>query len=224
MAILLSLESSTAVCSAALHENGILLANREIHTPQAAASHLTVLIEELFMTSGIRKTDLAAVAVSGGPGSYTGLRIGTATAKGICYGLDRPLIALDSLHILASSLTTQGDGHLLCPMIDARRMEVYCCLLTQTLDIVEETQAKIIDGESFIDRLRSQRIIFHGNGAGKCREVIQHPNAIFVDDAYPNASAMGMLAFRKFESGEFADVRTYEPAYLKEFVAKTKKQ
>ncbi len=223
MAILLSLESSTSVCSAALHENGALLVNREIHTPQAAASHLTLLIDELFAAGGIKKTDVSAVAVSAGPGSYTGLRIGTATAKGICYALRRPLVALDSLHILASSLPIHNDGRLLCPMIDARRMEVYCSLLTESLDVVEPTQAKIIDEKSFINYFPKEIIVFHGNGAGKCRMAIQHPNAVFIDNAYPNAASMGTLAFRKFESGDFADIRTFEPAYLKEFVAKTKK-
>lgn len=223
MAILLSLESSTSVCSAALHENGALLVTREVHTPQAAASLLTLLIDDLFTSSGIRKSDIAGVAVSGGPGSYTGLRIGASTAKGICYALDRPLIALDSLHVLASSVPAHNDGRLLCPMIDARRMEVYCCLITESLEIIEETQAKIIDEKSFADRLADQHITFLGNGAGKCKEVVHHLHAVFIDTAYPNASSMGILAFRKFESGDFANVRTYEPAYLKEFVAKTKK-
>ncbi len=223
MTLLLSLESSTTVCSAALHEDGELLLAREVHTPQAAASQLTLLIDELFATTGIKRRDLVAVAVSAGPGSYTGLRIGTATAKGICYGLDRPMIALDSLHVLASSLPVQPDNRLLCPMIDARRMEVYCCLVTPSLNVVEPTQAKIIDDTSFVDRLSNQIIVFHGNGAAKCREIIRHPNALFIDDSYPNAAAMGTLAFRKFEAREFVDLRTFEPAYLKEFVAKTKK-
>ena len=223
MAIVLSLETSTTVTSAALHENGKLLVGRELHLKQAAASQLTILIDQLFTSSGIGRTQLDAVAVSGGPGSYTGLRIGTATAKGICYSLDRPLIALDSLHVLASSIPLQHDGRLLCPMIDARRMEVYCCLLSESLDIIEESHPKVIDENSFVDRLRTQHISFFGNGSAKIQTVIRHPQAIFVDDAYPNAEAMGTLAFSKFESGQFADVRAFEPAYLKEFVAKTKK-
>jgi tRNA threonylcarbamoyladenosine biosynthesis protein TsaB len=223
MAIVLSLETSTTVTSAALHENGQLLVSRELHLKQAAASQLTVLIDQLFSASGMGRTQLDAVAVSGGPGSYTGLRIGTATAKGICYALDRPLIAIDSLHVLASSIPKEHNGRLLCPMIDARRMEVYCCLLSESLDIMEESHPKVIDENSFLDHLQNHHISFFGNGSAKCKTMISHPHALFVDDAYPNAEAMGILAFRKFMSGQFADVRAFEPAYLKEFVAKTKK-
>jgi tRNA threonylcarbamoyladenosine biosynthesis protein TsaB len=223
MAILLSLESSTTVCSAALHENDTLLVTREVHTPQAAASQLTPLIDALFTESGILKSQLRAVAVSGGPGSYTGLRIATATAKGICYALGIPLITLDSLHVLASSIEPVGNGSLMCPMIDARRMEVYCCLLTGSFEEVEPTRPLVIDEHSFAGQLEKHSIVFFGNGATKCEEVIRHPHAMFIKKAYPRASAMGKMAFRKFESGDFADVRTYEPAYLKEFVAKTKK-
>ena len=223
MAVILSLETSTSVCSAAIHDQGELIAVRELHQPQSAASQLTVLVEDLFVNIGLRKSDIAAVAVSGGPGSYTGLRIGTATAKGICYALDRPLIALDSLHVLASSASRTGDGRLLCPMIDARRMEVYCCLLTEEMDIIEETKPYVVEAASFSEALEGQKIAFLGNGSSKCRDIIQHPNAIFLENIFPAASAMGKLAFRKFEQQEFSDVRTFEPAYLKEFVAKTKK-
>lgn len=223
MAILLSLESSTSVCSVALHDHETLIDTREIHEPQVAASQLTPLIDDLVKASGITKSQLQAVAVSGGPGSYTGLRIAASTAKGICYALGIPLIALDSLHVLASSMASTGDGRLLCPMIDARRMEVYCCVLTETLDVVESTRPLVIDEQSFGPLLQTRHMVFFGNGATKCHGVIQHAHALFVDAIYPRASAMGKLAFRKFESGDFADVRTYEPAYLKEFVAKTKK-
>jgi len=223
MAIVLSLESSTTVCSAALHDHGTLLVNREVHTPQAAASQLTPIIDDLFKSSGIKKNSLMAVAVSGGPGSYTGLRIGAATAKGICYALNIPLIALDSLHVLASSVPLAGDGRLLCPMIDARRMEVYCCLLTEELEEVEPTRPVVVDPSSFTDHLEAKQIAFFGSGASKCRETIQHSNATFIENVVPLASAMGKLAFRKFDAGDFSDLRTFEPAYLKEFVAKTKK-
>jgi len=223
MALILSLESSTSVCSAAIHDQGELVAMREVHQPQSAAAQLTVLVEDLFANIGLRKSDIAAVAVSGGPGSYTGLRIGTATAKGICYALDRPLIALDSLHVLASSVPRIGDGRMLCPMIDARRMEVYCCLLTEELDIIEDTKPYVVEATSFSGSLKVQKIAFLGNGSSKCRDVIKHPNAIFLENIFPAASAMGKLAFRKFDQQEFSDVRTFEPAYLKEFVAKTKK-
>jgi tRNA threonylcarbamoyladenosine biosynthesis protein TsaB len=223
MAILLSLESSTTVCSAALHDNDTLLVTREVHTPQAAASQLTPLIDALFTESDIPKSQIRAVAVSGGPGSYTGLRIATATAKGICYALGIPLIALDSLHVLASSVEPVGDGRLMCPMIDARRMEVYCCLLTESFEEVEPTRPLVIDEQSFSNQLKKHSIVFFGNGAAKCEPVIRHPHAIFIEKVYPRAAAMGKLAFDKFKDGDFADLRIFEPAYLKEFVAKTKK-
>jgi tRNA threonylcarbamoyladenosine biosynthesis protein TsaB len=223
MAILLSIETSTQVCSAALHEHGELVISREIKTPQAAASQLTPLIDSLIKDSGIGKNQLAAVAVSGGPGSYTGLRIGSSTAKGICYALDIPLVALDSLHVLASSAGASITDGLICPMIDARRMEVYMCLLSPALDIIEPTRPLVVDENSFAVVLSQTPITFLGNGADKCEGTIRHPNARFFKDQYPHAAGMGRLAFRNFESGLFEDVRLFEPAYLKEFVAKTKK-
>lgn len=223
MALLLSIETSTQVCSAALHERGELVIEREIHTPQAAASQLTPLINSLLEESGCARSQLAAVAVSGGPGSYTGLRIGSSTAKGICYALDIPLIALDSLHVLAASSIPPVDQGLVCPMIDARRMEVYTCLLTPSLEPIEPTQPMVIDENSFAQILERTPLTFLGNGADKCVGIIRHRNARFQPGQYPRASGMGRMAFRNFESGLFEDVRYFEPAYLKEFVAKTKK-
>ncbi|MBL7847728.1 MAG: tRNA (adenosine(37)-N6)-threonylcarbamoyltransferase complex dimerization subunit type 1 TsaB [Cyclobacteriaceae bacterium] len=223
MSLVLSLESSTSVCSVALHEDGELIIEREVHEPQAAAALLTPMIEGLFQSTGLLRNQLSAVAVSSGPGSYTGLRIGVSTAKGICFALDLPLITLDSLHVLASAVSPKGDGRWLCPMIDARRMEVYTCLLTETLEVVEATRPVIVDEQSFGTILESHRIDFFGNGATKCEAVIRHPNATFMSGLYPRAASMGLLAFRKLGAGEFADVRNFEPAYLKEFAIKTKK-
>ena len=223
MALLLSIETSTQVCSAALHEQGELVISRETHTPQETASQLVPMIDSLFAESGISKNHLAAVAVSGGPGSYTGLRIGAATAKGICYSLDIPLVAIDSLHVLASSAEPAIEKGLICPMIDARRMEVYTCLLRPTGEVVEPTRPLVVDESSFATFLPEHTITFLGDGAEKCMEVIRHANARFLPGQVPRAAAMGKLAFRNFESGMFEDVRLFEPAYLKEFVAKTKK-
>lgn len=223
MPILLSLDSSTSVCSAALHERGELIADLELHTPQVAAAQLAPLVEQLFRSTGLSKSQLHGVALSAGPGSYTGLRISAATAKGICYGLQIPLIALDSLMVLSSSLVNHGDGRWLCPMIDARRMEVYTSLLTEALEVIRPPYPLVVDETSFVEVLNQHRVDFFGDGAAKCRSVIRHANAHFVDGVYPRAADMGRLAFRKFECGEFADARTWEPAYLKEFAAKTKK-
>jgi len=223
MALILSIETATTVCSVALHDRGELLADREEHTPQSAASLLTPMIQGLFTDTGLKTNQLHAVALSAGPGSYTGLRIGVATAKGMCYALDIPLITLDSLHVLAEGMNPKHEGVLLCPMIDARRMEVYTTLLSPTLEVIEPTRPLVVDERSFADVLDPGAVLFMGNGADKCRDVIRHPHAHFQPGLYPRARAMGKLAFRKFESGSFADVRSFEPAYLKEFVAKTKK-
>lgn len=222
MALILSIETSTSVCSVALHEQGELLLDREEHEPQSAAAKLTPMIDWLFHETGMNKSRLRGVAVSAGPGSYTGLRIGVATAKGICFALDIPLITLDSLHVLSQGMITKPASGFLCPMIDARRMEVYTCLLTAAQHVVEPTRSMVVDENSFSSALEHEQVLFFGNGADKCREIIRHPNARFEQGMYPRAAFMGEQAFRRFESAAFADVRLFEPAYLKEFVAKTK--
>lgn len=222
MAVILSIETSTSVCSAALHEDGNLLAVKELSTPQSAAAQLAIQIEELFATTNRPKKQLDAVAVSSGPGSYTGLRIGVATAKGICCGLRIPLIAIDSLFVLASHISDPYVYDLLCPMIDARRMEVYCSLLDNSLATIENTHARIIDSTSFSDHLALHSILFFGDGASKCRDHIRHQRATFLEDVYPTAESMGKLGFQKFRLEQFENLRLFEPNYLKNFVAKTK--
>lgn len=222
MAVILSIETSTSVCSAALHVDGNLLAVRELHTPQSASAQLAIQIENLFSTANLSKKKLNAVAVSSGPGSYTGLRIGVATAKGICFGLRIPLLAIDSLLVLASRIADPSAYDLLCPMIDARRMEVYYSLLDKSLAIIEDTQAKLIDSTSFSDHLALHSILFFGDGAAKCRDHIRHPKAVFLEDVYPTAECMGKFALQKFQLNKFENIRLFEPNYLKNFVAKTK--
>lgn len=221
MAVILSIETSTSVCSAALHENGKLVACKEVHIPHSTAARLAVQIQELFDETKIERNQLAAVAVSAGPGSYTGLRIGVSTAKGICYGLSIPLIAIDSLWVLASHITNPA-ADLLCPMIDARRMEVYCCLLDTSLQPIEGTHARVVDEKSFNDKLSDRTILFFGDGAMKCRETIKHPNAFFMENIYNTASDMGPLAYKFLLSQQFQNLELFEPNYLKDFVAKTK--
>ena len=222
MGLILSIETSTSICSAALHENGNLLAVQELFTTQSAASQLAVQIEDLFSNIKISKQKLRAVAVASGPGSYTGLRIGVATAKGICFGLNVPLISIDSLLVLASHESVPSRTELLCPMIDARRMEVYCSLLDVSLNVIEQTQAKIIDSTSFMDHLALHSILFFGNGAAKCRDTLKHSNAVFSENIYSTAASMGKLAFQKFQDQQFENLELLEPNYLKDFVAKTK--
>ncbi|HEX8039495.1 MAG TPA: tRNA (adenosine(37)-N6)-threonylcarbamoyltransferase complex dimerization subunit type 1 TsaB [Chryseosolibacter sp.] len=221
MSVILSLETSTDVCSVALHDNQTLLFHSEIHEPQAHAARLAVMIGEASRRAGVAMKSIDAVAVTSGPGSYTGLRIGTSTAKGLCYALDIPLIAVGSLELLAF----QGSSHnkdraLLCPMIDARRMEVYCLVADDQLSVIEPVAAKVIDGNSFQELLATRQVLFFGNGADKCREVLSHPSAAFLQGVYPSAAALGVMAARKFEGESFEDLVSFKPFYLKEFVAK----
>ena len=234
MALILSLETSTTVCSAALHHDGNLLGSKELLTPQSASSQLAPIIDQLLKDSKISSKEINAVAVASGPGSYTGLRIGVATAKGLCFALQIPLIAINTLELMAYQVVNsstspsplergQGGEVLLCPMLDARRMEVYCLLTDLNLNIIEQTQAKIIDQESFKEWLDRRTIFFFGNGADKCKDIIKHINAIFIQDINPSASQLGEMAFQKFIRNEVEDLSSFEPHYLKEFMIKKPK-
>lgn len=221
MSLILSLETSGKVCSVAIHDDAKLLATSELHIEQSHASKLAVLIDEVRKLSGIEFNQLKAVAVSSGPGSYTGLRIGTSTAKGLCLSLDIPLIAVGSLDLLSFQMKDYNyRGALLCPMIDARRMEVYCMVTDASLNPIQPVEAKIVDELSFNNYLDKSATLFFGDGSEKCKSVICHPNAFFIDGVYPRASYLGMLAFEKFRKSEFEDLVNVEPHYLKEFMMK----
>jgi tRNA threonylcarbamoyladenosine biosynthesis protein TsaB len=225
MVCILSLETSTRVCSVALHADGTLISSSEIHVEQIHGAKLAVLIDQLFHAAGVSPQQLSAIAISSGPGSYTGLRIGTSTAKGLCYALKIPLIEVGTLELLASQVKGINISMaLLCPMIDARRQEVYCALMDANMQPLMEVHAKVIDRLSFLETLSTNRIIFFGNGSSKCRNLIEHQNAIFIDDIYPKASAMGTMAFERLERGLVADLSTFEPFYLKDFAAKKSKR
>lgn len=228
MVLLVSLETSTQACSVALHRDGILLTSREIQTPRSAASQLTVLIHEVICEANLKMVDLQGIVVASGPGSYTGLRIGVATAKGLCYALNIPLISVNTLQLMAYqgkdylkanlSQTEQENEILLCPMIDARRMEVYCLIQDFNLNEVEPTQAKIIDEESFANYLQDRVIYFLGEGAEKCRPIIKNVKARFLLDIIPRAARLGELGYLKWKQSEFEDVVSFEPFYLKDFL------
>lgn len=223
MSYILSIETSTTVCSTALHNEGKLIAFEITHTPNSAAGQLAVMIERVLSKSN---GQLQAVAVSSGPGSYTGLRIGVATAKGICYALSIPLIAVNSLELMASQVNVEhrtSNVELLCPMIDARRMEVYTMLFDSKLEVVSPVEAKVIDPTSFADQLQDNEILFFGNGAMKCKEVITHLNARFIENIFPSAEWMGGIALTSFNKQKFEDIADFEPAYLKDFIAKKPK-
>lgn len=225
MALILSVETSTSVCSAALHDNGTLIADRENHVPQSAASQLAVLVRDVLQESGKQPAALDAIAVSAGPGSYTGLRIGVATAKGMCYALNIPLIAVNALEQMAHAVREKKAPAQawLCPMLDARRMEVYTMMFDNEMNQVQPVQAKVIDANSFDDTLNKHKLAFFGNGSDKCREVIVDENAVFISGVYPSAAGMGRLAAQRYEQKLFEDTADYEPLYLKDFIVKKPK-
>lgn len=220
MCTLLAIETSTPVCSCVLSCDGKILINKENYEGRSHASLVGLFVHEIM--EHVRKQDilLDAIAISSGPGSYTGLRIGVSEAKGLSYGLGIPMIAIPTARIMASMMREKVDEEmLLCPMIDARRMEVYATFFDRSLHVVRETSADIVDGNSYKALLEKQRILFFGNGAEKCRSVITHSNALFVDDVHPLASGMVPLAEEAFAEKTFVDVAYFEPFYLKEFVA-----
>lgn len=225
--MILSIDTSTTVCSVALHNlEGTLVSFYELHVEHSHSSYLNKMIENLLENTGLTFKDLKAVAISEGPGSYTGLRIGTASAKGFCYTLDIPLIAVSTLQSMAKEVSQYNTSSaLLCPMIDARRMEVYTALYNQQLETVEAIHPKVIDETSFKDTLENQQVIFFGNGMDKCKETLQTTNSFFVAEIVPSAKHVGTLAIEKFKKEDFADVAYFEPFYLKEFrMNKSKKK
>lgn len=228
MATILNIETSTEVCSVALSKNGNLLFEKESRDGLRHSELLTVFIEQLFNENNIDFNSLDAIAVCKGPGSYTGLRIGISVAKGLCYALEKPLISVGTLDSLANftskNIALFGDFEkennvLICPMIDARRMEVYTALYNKTGDIIQPVSAEIIDENSFTDFLKQNKILFFGNGAEKCKAQLTHPNAVFKGPSMTSARFMQILAEEKHNKKEFEDIAYFEPFYLKNFVA-----
>jgi tRNA threonylcarbamoyladenosine biosynthesis protein TsaB len=229
MAFILNIETATALCSVALSVDGNVIALRETLEEKSHASMLTVFVEELLKEKNLSISDLDAVAVGKGPGSYTGLRIGVSAAKGLCYGANIGLIAVNTLTVLfQSALLSLKDNFkkdaLFCPMIDARRMEVFTCLYNSAAIEMEPVSAKIIDGDSFRIWLDQNEIYFFGSGMEKCRTVLNHQNAHFIDDIYPHAKALARLAEIKHAKKEFEDIAYFEPFYLKDFIATVPKK
>ncbi len=227
MALILNIETSTEVCSVALSENGVILFSKESSEGMNHAEMLTVFIQNLFAENQLSLKSIDAVAVSKGPGSYTGLRIGVSVAKGLCYALDIPLISINSLDILGKYAaqnpdkfsTSETDKMLFCPMIDARRMEVFTALYNEKAEQVKPVTAEIIDEKFLEDLLSVHKIMFFGNGAQKCKHKLTHPNAIFNGPEKTSAQFMQNLSRIKYDRNEFEDVAYFEPFYLKNFVA-----
>ena len=214
---ILCIDTSLEVCSAAIGDFSVEERGQNIHS-----SRLNLVIEELMQQAGMNLQDIDAICIDKGPGSYTGLRIGVSTAKGLSYALDKPLLSTNTLQTIAyyyASSSTPGDNVLLCSMIDARRMEVYYALFDMDLNFVEETKAAVIDDAFLGEYLDDNKIIFFGNGAEKCKDIFaENKNAIFSEtDIYPSAKAMLSLAEKKFKNKEFEDVFSFEPFYLKDF-------
>lgn len=222
MSLILSLETSTKVCSIALHKENQLVSSTIIKVDKSHSKVIIPFIEGVLKFSGFTISDVDAVAVSKGPGSYTGLRIGVSTAKGLCLSIDKPLIAINTLRSMAFEINKCNFGkYLVCPMIDARRMEVYCSLFDSDNKILEETQAIVVDSNSFQDYFSDNKIIFFGDGAAKCLSLFSgNKNAVFIEDVFPSAINIGYLAFDKLKNGEFEDIAYFEPFYLKDFISK----
>jgi tRNA threonylcarbamoyladenosine biosynthesis protein TsaB len=227
MGVILCIETATRVCSVVVGVNGNMISKRESAGEYSHSRQITLFIQEVINEAGIILGQLDAVAISKGPGSFTGLRIGVSTAKGICFALDKPLISVGTLQSMALGMSHMA-GHgiskekdvLLCPMIDARRMEVYAALYTKENDEVLPPYAEIITGSSFSGYFSQHTIIFAGDGAEKCRDIFKdQPNAIFPEMQLPSAAHMISVAEKALAGKEFEDVACFEPYYLKDFVA-----
>ncbi|RRB04137.1 tRNA (adenosine(37)-N6)-threonylcarbamoyltransferase complex dimerization subunit type 1 TsaB [Larkinella rosea] len=221
MSLILSLDTSTTVCSVALHRDGAVVACYELFTDKSSSGMLTTLIQNAVQQSGYQLSELDAIAVAKGPGSYTGLRIGVSTAKGLCFALDKPLLAINTLEAMAHQLSGfYPISHALCPLLDARRMEVYGAVYDFEGREIQPTSAQIIDEQSFADLLTERPVVFFGNGAAKCRAVLGHQaNAVFPESVvHPSAKTVGKLAAIAYVENRFENVADFEPYYLKDFV------
>lgn len=227
MSCILHIETSTEVCSVAVSEEGQCIFSKEDYKGPSHAVSLGVFVEEALSFADSHGMPLDAVAVSCGPGSYTGLRIGVSMAKGVCYGRDLKLIALPTPEVLCVPVLLGHelpDDALLCPMIDARRMEVYAAVYDRALNPVREIAADIVDENSYLNFLEAHPVYFFGNGAAKCREKITHSHAHFIEEIVPLAKWMFPLAEKAVAGRDFKDVAYFEPFYLKEFVASKPKK
>jgi tRNA threonylcarbamoyladenosine biosynthesis protein TsaB len=221
---ILLIETATNACSVGLIAGDEIVAIEESRDQRSHAEMITIFSQRVMQRAGFEFSQLDAIAVSKGPGSYTGLRIGVSTAKGFCFAHDLPLIGIETLYAMASGMAGTDKrmqaADLLCPMIDARRMEVYAALYDQKMNPIMPTAAVIIDENSFAKHLSEGKIWFFGDGAAKCRQSFaDQANALFIDDVLPSAAFMKAAAIAAFDAGDFEDVAYFEPFYLKDFVA-----
>lgn len=217
MSIILNIETTTKNCSVSIAEKGEILAIKELNNGNY--SHAEVLhpfILDVLKEANLTSDKIDAVAVSKGPGSYTGLRIGVSAAKGLCFALDKPLISIDTLTSLSFSITIE-EG-IIVPMLDARRLEVYASVFNEKHQKIREIKAEIIDENSFCEYLERSKVYFLGDGSQKCKEIITHKNAIFIDAKFPSAQEMAKLSYDKYKISDIENVAYFEPFYLKDFI------
>ena len=215
---ILNIETATTNCSVSLSKDGETIVLKEDNNKSYShAERLHIYIESILKEASIGSIDLNAIAVSKGPGSYTGLRIGVSTAKGLCFAMDKPLISIATLEALACQVKT-NEG-IIVSMLDARRMEVYSAIFNSNHEQIRNTQAQILDEMAFKEYLEKGLVYFIGNGVEKTKTIIQHPNARFIEDALPSAREMSLLAYNKYKISDTEDVAYFEPYYLKDFVA-----
>lgn len=218
MAKILCIETATTNCSVSISENGKLLAFKEENSDNYKHSEqLHVFIDEVIKKASLQFSDLDAVAVSKGPGSYTGLRIGVSAAKGLCFALDIPLISVLTLESMAHQI--QGNNNeVVIPLLDARRMEVYSTVFDSSYTQIRETLAEILDEASFSDYLTAEKVYLVGDGAKKCKDLLSNQKFEFIPSIYPSSKEMVKLSYDKFKKGDFEDVAYFEPFYLKDFI------
>lgn len=221
---ILGIETSTQICSVVLSLGENIIGTTSVNEKNTHASSLTPLIEKLLKKTGTELNKINAIVVSKGPGSYTGLRIGVSTAKGLCYALSTPLISVNTLHSMARGMrdicNREDQNLIICPMIDARRMEVYCALYDQQLNEIRETRAEVINEHSFSEYLSNNILIFAGDGAEKCKAVLaNNKNAVFTDHFEISAETLVKAAYQKYLKKQFEDTAYFEPYYLKDFIA-----
>lgn len=221
MIYILQIDTATTNCSVAISQNGKTIALKEISNGYSHAENLHVFVEEILKESELSFSDLSAIAVSKGPGSYTGLRIGVSAAKGWSYALNIPLIALETLEVIANQI--DRDKGFIVPMIDARRMEAYTRVYDSNFNEVRVIKAQVLDESSFLPYLEKGEVLFIGNKTEKVREVIKHENAVFVD-SLPSAKEMSKLSYEKYHNNDFEDVAYFEPYYLKDFLVTPEKK
>lgn len=223
LALILNIETATKNCSVSLSNKEEILALNELNDGNYSHSeNLHVFIDEVLKSANKEYTDIDAIAVSKGPGSFTGLRIGVSTAKGLCFALDIPLISVSTLVSLANSIIVENTAYIV-PLLDARRMEVYSAVFNSNCNQIREVKAEIINDNSFKEYLKFGKVLFLGDGAEKCRDIINHKNAVFLNKYFPSSKQMASLSQDKYEKKEFENIAYFEPFYLKDFIATSPK-